>query len=85
MNRHDTELHDVLEDAARRRTRKRATPRAQSNGAVRAQVKIADDTYLRVRGACCEFSGGIDLDEHAALVTLDVLNARAVPRGKFAA
>lgn len=41
------------------------------------------ETFARIRAACGDQScSAIDLTEHAAMITLDVIESRARPRGR---
>ena len=51
--------------------------------AIRGQIKLADETYRRVRAACCYAAAGIDLDEHAARITIAVHRARVRARVNY--
>ena len=53
---------------------------------VRAQVKIADETYRRILRACRWYvpaGWGDTVEEHAARICLDVHSARAHPRHPY--
>jgi hypothetical protein len=58
-------------------------PHGAATPAVNGQLKIRDATFRRIRAACAWAAPGLDLDEHAARVTLDVHQARHRPRHPY--